>query len=187
VEGFLQGLGQAGLWAVTVLWAAALAAGCLAVLLSLPGGWIALGLAVLYDLGFGFEAIGPARLIVFAVLLGVGEAVEAALGTVYVAARGATKWGVVGALVGGIAGAIAGSAALPILGTFAGSVVGAFAGAVGGEYFRERRLEPSVRVGFHAMVGRLGALTVKAVLAFAGAWIAAYAAVKHLAQSGAGP
>lgn len=180
MEGFLEGLGQVGLWTVTVLWAGALAGGCLAVLLSLPGGWVALALAVLYDLGFGFRAIGPERLILFAVLLGVGEAVEAFLGTVYVAARGATKWGVLGALVGGIAGAIAGSAALPVLGTLAGSFAGAFAGAVAGEYARDRRLQPSLRIGMHATVGRMGAVTVKAMLAGAGAWVAAAAAFGHL-------
>jgi uncharacterized protein YqgC (DUF456 family) len=185
VDGFLTGLGNVGLWTLTVVWAAAMAAGCLAALLSVPGGWIALGLAVLYDLGFGFQAVGAARLIVFAVLLGIGEAVEAALGTVYVAARGATKWGVVGALVGGILGAVAGSAVLPFVGTLIGSIVGAFAGAVAGEYFRERRLESSVQVGFHAMVGRLGAVTVKTALAFAGAWISAAAAFSHLAARGA--
>jgi uncharacterized protein YqgC (DUF456 family) len=182
VEGFLQGLGAAGLWTVTVLWAGLLAAACLSVLISLPGGWVALALAVLYDLGFGFQAVGAGRLITFAVLLGVGEAVEAALGTVYVAARGATKWGIAGALVGGIAGAIAGSAVVPLIGTLLGSFAGAFAGAVAGEYFRERRLEPSVRVGFHAMVGRLAAVTVKAALALAGAWIAAAAAFRRLAE-----
>lgn len=187
MEGFLQGLGHAGLWAVTVLWAVLLAGGCLSVLISLPGGWIAFALTVLYDLGFGFKAIGPGRLVVFAVLLGVGEVVEAALGTAYVAARGATKWGVIGALIGGIVGAVGGSAVVPVVGTLVGSVLGAFAGAVGGEYFRERRLEPSVRMGFHAMVGRLGALTVKTVLAIAGAWIAASAAFAHLLERGAQP
>jgi uncharacterized protein YqgC (DUF456 family) len=156
-------------------------AGCLAILLALPGGWVALGLAVAYDAIHGFDAIGWPRLVVFAVLLGLGEAAEALLGSVYVAARGATRWGVIGAFLGGILGAVAGSAAAPVLGTFAGGFAGAFAGAVTGEYLRDRQLEPSLSIGFHATAGRFVAVTVKGMLATAGAWIVAAEAFRTLA------
>ena len=92
MDAFLQAVGGVGQWTGTIVWAVGLGACCLAVLLSLPGGWIALALAVGFDALHGFGAIGPARLIVFAVLLAVGEAAEAFLGSVYVAARGATAW-----------------------------------------------------------------------------------------------
>lgn len=181
MERFLEVLGSVGAWTGAVVWAVAIGAGCLAVLLALPGGWVALALAVLYDAIHGFEAIGFARLIVFAVLLGIGEAAEAFLGSVYVAAKGATRWGVIGAFLGGIVGAIAGSAVVPVLGTFAGGFVGAFAGAVAGEYLRDRRLEPSLQVGLHATVGRFVAVTVKGMLATAGAWIVVAEAFRRLA------
>jgi uncharacterized protein len=174
MERFLGGAAAVGVWAGVVAWTLALAAACLVVLLSLPGGWIALGLAVLWDAFHAFHAIGWVRLAIFAGLLLVGEAVEAALGSLYVARMGATRWGIVGTFLGGIAGAAVGSAMLPLVGTFAGAFVGAFAGAVGGEYLRDRRLEPSLRVGFHATVGRFLALFAKGLLAAGGAALAAW-------------
>jgi len=180
MEGFLAAAGTAGVWAGTVVWALLLATSCTAVLLSLPGGWIALGLAVLYDALWGFGAIGWARLAVFAALLLVGEIVEALLGSVYVARQGASRWGVAGAFVGGIVGAVLGSGIAPVLGTLAGGFVGAFAGAVLGEWCRDRRLEPSLRIGFHATVGKLVAALAKGVLAAAGAVVVALAAFRHL-------
>ncbi len=80
-------------------------------------------------------------------------------------------------------GAAAGSAAVPVLGTLAGGFLGAFGGAVAGEYWRDRRLEPSVRVGFHATVGKLLAALVKGSLAAIGAVIAAVAAFRNLGDS----
>ena len=46
-----------------------------------------------------------------------------------------------------------------------GSLAGAFAGAVLGEYLRNERLEPSLRIGGHAFVGRIAAMAFKHVLA----------------------
>lgn len=181
VDGFLAQAASVGVWAGTILWTVLLAASCLAILLSLPGGWIALGLAVLYDAFFGFDAVGWVRLSVFAGLLMVGEIVEAILGSVYVARKGATKWGVVGAFAGGVAGAILGSPVFPVVGTLVGGFAGAFAGAVAGEYLRDRRLEPSLRVGFHATVGRLLAAITKSTLAATGATISVVAAFRALA------
>lgn len=180
MERFLGAAGTVGVWTGTIVWAALTAIACLTVLLSLPGGWIALGLAVVYDALWGFGAVGPGRLVIFAALLGLGELVEALLGSVYVARRGATRWGVVGAFAGGIAGAVLGSGVAPILGTLAGGFVGAFAGAVAGEFWRDRRLEPSLRIGFHATVGRLLAALVKGALAAAGAVLVAVAAFRNL-------
>lgn len=182
MDGFLQGAGAVGAWAAIVLWSFALLVCCFAVLLSLPGGWVALGLALLWDALHGFSAIGPWRLVSFGVLLGAGEAVEALLGTVYVAKKGASVWGVVGTFVGGILGAVGGSALVPVIGTLIGTFLGAFCGAVGGEYLRDRRLEPSIRVGFHATIGRLLAVTVKAMLALAGVLLVVWPVWAELVQ-----
>ena len=57
-------------------------------------------------------------------------------------------------------------------GTVTGAV-GAFAGAVAGEWWRDRRLEPSLRIGFHATVGKLLAALVKGLLAATGAIVVA--------------
>jgi uncharacterized protein YqgC (DUF456 family) len=180
VEGALATAGSVGQWTAAIVWIALLAASCFAVLLALPGGWIALALAVLYDLAYGFHAIGWPRLLVFAALLGIGEVVEALLGSVWVARKGASRQGVVGAFVGGIAGAVLGTPVVPVLGTLVGGFAGAFVGAVLGEYARDRRLEPSLRVGAHATTGRFLAVTVKGALATAGAVVVAGAAFETL-------
>jgi uncharacterized protein len=174
MDGFLQGAGVFGVWAGVIAWTLALALSCLAVLISLPGGWIALGIALLWEVFHGFHSIGVWRLVTFAALLGVGEAVEAALGSLYVARKGATKAGIIGTFAGGILGALLGSMAMPVIGTFVGAFAGAFVGAVGGEMLREQRLEPSLRIGFHATVGRFLAVAVKGFLATAGAALVAW-------------
>ena len=157
-----------GLWSAYVVWALLLLASCLVILISLPGGWVALGVAVLWDLFHGFGSIGWTWLIVFTALLVVGEVIESFLGMVYVAKKGATRYGVIGAFIGGILGAVAGSGAMPVVGTLIGSVAGAFGGAVLGEYIRDQQVEPSLRIGMHATIGKLLATTVKFALALTG-------------------
>ena len=162
----------AGLWVAWSVWLLLSAASVSTILVSLPGGWIALGLAVLFDLFHGFGAIGWPGLIGFAALLGVGEAVEAGLGTLYVAKKGATRYGMLGGFVGGFVGAILGSGVVPVFGTVIGGFAGAFGGAVLGEYWRDRQLEPSLRIGVHATIGKLLSVFVKFGLAVAGlAWV----------------
>jgi len=158
-----------GVWIGYAFWVLLMLSSIFTIFISIPGGWIALGLAVVYDLIWGFSAIGWPGLVVFAALLALGEVIESLLGTLYVAKKGATAWGVIGAFVGGIAGAIAGSGVVPLVGTILGSFAGAFAGAVLGEYLRNEQLQPSMRVGFHALVGRVIASTVKLGLSLVGA------------------
>ena len=166
-----------GMWAGYVFWVILLVVACATILITLPGGWIALGLAVLYDLLHGFDRIGWTVLGIFAGLLVLGEIVESLLGTLYVARKGATRYGVIGGFVGGIVGAIVGSSAMPLVGTLVGGALGAFGGAVLGEYLRDQRLEPSLRIGWHATVGRLLATSVKFALALSGSILAARAAL----------
>jgi hypothetical protein len=160
--------GNVGYWIGISFWILLLLVSNFVILVSLPGGWIALGLAVVLDAITGFSSIGLVSLGIFAGLLVVGEVIESLLGLVYVAKKGATRWGVIGGFVGGLVGAIAGSGAVPVLGTLLGGLVGAFGGAVLGEYLRDQQLEPSLRIGVHATVGKLLATTVKFGLSMAG-------------------
>jgi hypothetical protein len=160
--------GSLGYWVGVSLWILLLLVANFVILVSLPGGWIALGLAVVFDAITGFGAIGWVTLGIFAGLLVVGEVIESLLGLVYVAKKGATRWGVVGGFAGGLAGAVAGSGAVPVVGTLIGGLAGAFGGAVLGEYLRDQQLEPSLRIGVHATVGKLLATTVKFGLSVAG-------------------
>lgn len=177
MEAFGQFMGDVGTWTGIVLWILLLLAANFVILVSLPGGWIALGLAVVFDAITGFDAIGWIPLAIFAGLLGLGEVVESLLGTIYVARKGATRYGVIGAFVGGIVGAVAGSGVVPVVGTLLGGLAGAFGGAVAGEYLRDQQLEPSVRIGVHATVGKLLATTVKFGLSVAGTVLVVRAAL----------
>lgn len=170
--------GNLGYWTGMSLWILLLLVANFVILVSLPGGWIALGLAVVFDAITGFSSIGWISLAIFAGLLIIGEVIESALGLVYVAKKGATRWGVVGGFVGGIAGAVLGSGAVPVLGTLLGGLAGAFGGAVLGEYLRDQQLEPSLRIGVHATVGKLLATTVKFGLSVAGTVLVIRAALE---------
>ncbi len=180
MDGLLEAARTVGLWSGTILWVALLLLSCFAILISLPGGWIALALAVLFDLLHGFGSIGWQRLLLFAALLTVGEIIEAFLGSLYVAKKGATRYAVAGTFVGGILGGVAGTSVAPVVGTLIGGFLGAFLGAAAGEMFRERRVEPSLRIGFHATVGRLLAVLVKYALAATGIVIVVIAAIRSL-------
>ncbi len=110
----METLADIGQWSGYILWLLLLCVAAATILISLPGGWIALALAVVYDLMYGFEAIGFVQLAIFAGLLVVGEIIEAGLGTLYVAKKGATRHGMIGGFLGGFLGAIAGSSIVPL-------------------------------------------------------------------------
>ena len=134
------------------------------IFLGIPGGWIAFGAIVIYDIATGFSTMGWKWLLVMAVVLVVGEIIESFLGVVYVAHKGATKWGVLGAFLGGIAGAIAGGFVIPFVGSIIFGLIGAFAFAVLFEYIYYRKLDQALQTGFFAFVGKLSAMFVKLML-----------------------
>lgn len=144
-----------------VLWALLLVVASLFVYLGLGGNFIVLGLALIHALVTGFSPIGWGLLAVLLGLALLGELVEFVLGNFYVVRRGASRPGFVGAFVGGILGALLGNGLVPIVGALLGSFVGAFLGAVAGEFYRQRRLEPSLRIGGHAFLGRLISILFK--------------------------
>ena len=134
------------------------------IFIGIPGGWIALGGIVIYDIATGFSTVGWKWLIVMAVILLVGEVIESLLGLVYVAHKGATKWGVLGAFIGGVVGAIVGTFIVPFIGSILFGLIGAFGFAVLFEYIYYRSLERALQTGFFAFIGKLGAMLVKMVL-----------------------
>jgi len=157
----LQSIGG---WVWYVVWATLLLVASLLVYLGLGGNFILVGLALAHALITGFDPIGWTLL---GVLLGIallGELIEFILGNFYVLKKGASGRGTAGGFVGGLLGALAGNSILPVAGAVLGSFVGAFAGCVLGEYWHRQRLEPSLRVGTHAFVGRLLAILVKHAL-----------------------
>ncbi len=158
-------LGEIGQWSGFVLWALVLIIASLFVYLGLGGSFIVLGLAVNHAVATGFDPLtGPWLLILLGLAL-LGELLEFVIGTFFVAQKGASKAGVIAAFVGGLVGALVGNSVVPVIGAVIGSFGGAFAGAVFGEYQRYQRLEPSLRVGGYAFLGRVLAMGVKHVIA----------------------
>ncbi len=160
----MEMLADIGQWSWYVLWSLLLITASLFVYLGLGGNFIILGLALVHALVTGFDPIGWQLLLVLAGIALLGEGIEFVVGTFWVAKKGATRWGVIGAFAGGLLGAALGNGIVPVVGAVLGSFVGAFAGAVGGEYLARERLEPSLRVGGHAFLGRLLAILVKHLL-----------------------
>lgn len=154
----LQGIGA---WAGYVAWATLLLVVSLLVYVGLGGNFILVGLALIHALVTGFDPISWTLL---GILLGIalfGELVEFLLGNFYVLKQGASGRGTLGGFVGGLLGAVLGNNLVPLAGAVVGSFLGAFMGCVVGEYWQQQRLEPSLRVGAHAFIGRILAILFK--------------------------
>lgn len=135
--------------------------GVLLTLLTLPGIWMMLLVALLcqwWQPGlFEWWTLGVVAGI--AVLAEVAEFVSGAAGA---AKHGASKTGMVFATIGGIMGAIAGTPVFPLIGTILGGVVGAGIGAGMAEAAIKKRSTQEVRaIATGAATGRLLATIVK--------------------------
>ena len=161
----MEVLGEIGQWSWFVIWSLLLIIASLFVYLGLGGSFIVLGLAVVHALVSGFDPITWQLLLVLLSLALFGELLEFLIGTFYVAQKGATKWGVFAAFAGGLIGAVLGNGLVPVVGAVLGSFAGAFGGAVLGEYYQNEKLEPSLRVGAHAFLGRILAMVIKHLIA----------------------
>ncbi len=157
----LQTVGQ---WLGFFLWSLLLVTASLFVYLGLGGNFIVIGLALIYALFTGFDPISWQLILVLLGIALLGEGIEFVVGTFYAAKQGASKTGVTMAFVGGLLGAWIGNQFVPVLGAVLGSFVGAFGGAVSGEYYVEQKLEPSLRIGGYAFLGRLLAILIKHAL-----------------------
>jgi len=158
-------LTEIGVWSGYALWALLLVVASLFVYLGLGGTFIVLALALVHALVTGFDPIGWKLLAALLGLALLGEGIEFVVGTFWVARKGATRRGVLGAFVGGLVGAAAGNGVVPVVGALLGSFAGAFAGAVAGEYWGRRTLEPSLRVGGQAFLGKMVAMLIKHAIA----------------------
>lgn len=130
-------------------------------LLTLPGIWFALLVAVLCELWrpelFSWETL--LAVLIVAVLAEVLELVASAAGATKM---GGTKRGALGSLLGAFIGAMAGSMFFFPLGTILGGAIGAGLGAVVFERHGGRMgWKDSMKVGSGAAAGRLAATLMK--------------------------
>ncbi len=147
-------------------------------LLTLPGIWFALLIALLCEWLIG----GPPMFSVWTLGAGVALGVAGELIELFASAAGATRFGggrsgAIGSIIGAFFGALAGSIVMPVIGTIAGAVAGAGAGAIALERkFGRRTWRDSARVGTGAMAGRFVATLVKGAIAVAVAVLLSVAA-----------
>lgn len=145
--------------------------------LGLPGLWVMIGAAFVYNwlvpaASIGWFAIGTAF-----VLAVIAEVLEFTLSARYTQKYGGSRRAGWGAILGGIAGAMVG-VPVPVIGSIIGAFVGAFAGALVLEYTRKDATHTTAtRVATGALIGRVAAAAAKTGLGCAvaatlmlGAW-----------------
>jgi len=125
----------------------------------LPGTTIILAAAILHRLMLGADKSIGWKTIAVLVLLTVLSYVFDVLGSYFGAKYfGATRWGAFGAIIGALVGLFFG-----IIGLFVGPVIG----AVGGEFIAGKRMIDAGRAGWGSLLGNLGAMLGKLVIALA--------------------
>jgi uncharacterized protein YqgC (DUF456 family) len=125
----------------------------------LPGTTIILAAAIIHRLMLGAEKSIGLKTIAVLMLLTLLSYVFDFLGSYFGAKYfGATKWGAFGAVVGMLVGLFFG-----IVGLFAGPVIG----AVAGEFIAGKRMIDAGRAGWGSLLGNLGAMIGKMIIALA--------------------
>lgn len=146
--------------AITLL-AVVLLASLLIVPLGLPGLWVMLGAALLYNVLLPAGGIGWVTLGGCGILVVVAEVLEFAVGSRYTRKYGGSKRAGWGSILGGIAGAIMG-VPVPVIGSVIGAFVGAFIGALVGELTVPKESRGDLaKVATGAVVGRAVAAALK--------------------------
>lgn len=138
--------------------------------LGLPGVWLTLLMAVVWELSTPTTSFFSAWSLGAAGLLTLGaEAVEFGAGAVGAKVGGGGKRAAWGALIGGLLGGIVGTFVIPIpaVGTIVGAAVGSGAGAMIGHIEDNPSRGALVRVGSAAAAGRLVAIVAKAIIGLA--------------------
>jgi uncharacterized protein YqgC (DUF456 family) len=130
-----------------------------AVIPILPGTTIILAAAIIHRLMVGAEKSIDWKTIVVLVLLTLLSYVFDFLGSYFGAKYfGATKWGMFGGLLGALVGLFFG-----IIGLFVGPVIGAIAG----EFIAGKRMIDAGRAGWGSLLGNVGAMVGKLIIALA--------------------
>ena len=160
-----------------LLLALACLAGLTLIPLGLPGTWLMIGAALVYDWLVPGETYGLWTIGGTLVLALVAEVLEFTVAKRYTERTGGSSRAGWGALLGGLVGAFAG-VPVPIIGSVIGAFAGAFLGALVMEWtVRRDDTAGVVRVATGALVGRAVATAAKLGAGVAiGAWLVIVAA-----------
>src|SRR5688572_24984202 len=141
------------------------------IVLGLPGLWIMVATAVVYNMVVPGDPIGWVTLIAVTALAIVAEVLEFTLAGKYALKYGGSRRAGWGAIIGGIVGAIVGFP-VPIIGPVIGAFVGSFAGALVAELSGGSTAGDATRVAKGALIGRAVSTALKIGIGFAiGIWI----------------
>jgi uncharacterized protein YqgC (DUF456 family) len=141
------------------------------IVLGLPGLWIMVASAVVYNLIVPGDPIGWFTLVAVGVLALVAELLEFTMTGSYARKYGGSRRAGWGAIIGSIVGAIVGFP-VPIVGPVIGAFVGSFIGALIAEFTGGSSAGDATRVAKGALIGRVVSTVLKIGIGFTiGIWI----------------
>ena len=147
--------------------------------LGLPGLWLMLGGALVYNWLVPGALIGTVPLVVAAALAVIAEVLEFTLAARFTKRYGGSSRAGWGAIAGGFVGAMVGIP-VPVIGSVIGAFVGAFVGALVLEMTRDGATRGSAtRVAWGALLGRIAAAGAKTGIGCAMAAIILLGAVRR--------
>ena len=154
-----------------VLLVGALLLSLILIALGLPGLWVMIASAVIYNILVGSEPIGWFTLVCVGILAAIAEIIEWTLSGKFARKYGGSRRAAWGAVIGGTLGAILGFP-LPIVGPLIGAFAGSFIGALVGEVSAGGTRRGATRVAWGALIGRVAATAIKmAIGAAIASWI----------------
>jgi uncharacterized protein YqgC (DUF456 family) len=144
-------------WTIAIV---LMAAGLIGTVLPIfPGTTIILVAAVIHRVMLGpAKSVGWRSIGVLVLLTLISYALDFVSGYYGAKYFGATKWGMLGAVLGAIVGLFFG-----IVGLFVGPVIGAIAG----EFIAGKRMIAAGRAGWGSLLGNIGGMIGKVIIAFA--------------------
>jgi uncharacterized protein YqgC (DUF456 family) len=141
------------------------------IVLGLPGLWIMVASAVVYNMIVPGDPIGWFSLVAVGVLAFVAELLEFSMTGRYARKYGGSRRAGWGAIIGGIVGAMVG-VPVPIVGPVIGAFAGSFAGALIAELTGGSKAGDATRVATGALIGRVMSTVLKIGIGFTiGLWI----------------
>ncbi|MBI2797199.1 MAG: DUF456 domain-containing protein [Gemmatimonadetes bacterium] len=159
-----------------VLLGAALVGCLLLIPFALPGTWLMIGAAAVFQLVVSPARIGAITFVVVVALAVAGEALDIVFMSRYAKKYGGSARAAWGAVIGGVVGALVG-VPVPVVGSLVGAFAGAFAGAMLLELAGRRSHGEAARAATGAVIGRAVASAAKvmvgcvmAALILASAW-----------------
>jgi len=151
--------------------AAAIILSLILIVLGLPGLWIMVATAVVYNMIVPGDPIGWVSLIAVAVLALIAELLEFTMTGRYARKYGGSRRAGWGAIIGGMIGAVVGFP-VPIIGPVIGAFVGSFVGALVAELTGGSSAGDATRVAKGALIGRVVSTMLKIGIGFTiGIWI----------------